>query len=76
VLSSALASRAPQPGDKNQYSVIAVDPDRFPKVRYREAMDFITFATSPEGQSIIGNYAKHGARLFIPNAVPTAIGMK
>jgi tungstate transport system substrate-binding protein len=61
---------------KNQYSVIAVNPDRFPSVRYREAMDFIAFATSPEGQSVIAKYMKHGVRLFTPDAVPSVMVKK
>jgi tungstate transport system substrate-binding protein len=55
---------------KNRYSVIAVNPDRFPKVNYREAMDFIAFVTSREGQGIIAKYKKHGSHLFYPDAVP------
>ncbi len=58
---------------KNQYSIIAVNPDRFPKAKYREAMDLIAFVTSPEGQSIIAAYVKHGSRLFYPDAVPTVV---
>lgn len=58
---------------KNQYSVIAVNPDRFPSVKYREAMDFIAFVTSPKGQSIIAAYTKHGSCLFYPDAVPSVI---
>jgi tungstate transport system substrate-binding protein len=61
---------------RNQYSVIAINPDRYPKVRYREAMDFIAFVTSPEGQSIIAKYTKHGTRLFNPDAVPTVTKKK
>jgi tungstate transport system substrate-binding protein len=60
------------PALKNLYSVIAVNPDRFPNVRYREAMDFIAFVTSPEGQGAIAKYTKHGSRLFNPDAVLTA----
>jgi len=55
---------------KNQYSVIAVNPAKFPSVKYREAMDFITFVTSSEGQKIIALYVKHGVNLFYPDAVP------
>jgi tungstate transport system substrate-binding protein len=55
---------------KNQYSVIAVSPAKFPSVRYREAMDFIAFVTSPEGQKIIASYVKHGVNLFYPDAIP------
>ena len=58
---------------RNQYSVIAVNPDRFPRVKYRIAMDFIAFVTSPEGQNIISSYVKHGSRLFFPDAVPSVI---
>lgn len=58
---------------RNQYSVIAVNPDRFPSVKYREAMEFIAFVTSPEGQGIIEAYIKHGSRLFYPDAVPSVI---
>jgi tungstate transport system substrate-binding protein len=57
---------------KNRYSVIAVNPARFPAVKYREAMDFIAFVTSPEGQKIIVSYVKHGVNLFYPDAVPVA----
>jgi tungstate transport system substrate-binding protein len=64
------------PALKNRYSVIAVNPDRFPAVRYREAMDFIAFVTSPDGQSIIAKYIKHGTRLFSPDAVPSVVGKK
>lgn len=63
---------ADDPFLRNQYSVVAVNPDRFPHVRYREAMDFIGFVTSPEGQRLIRNYKKHGVCLFNPDAVPLA----
>ncbi|HYA87339.1 MAG TPA: substrate-binding domain-containing protein [Nitrospirota bacterium] len=59
------------PALRNLYSVMAVNPDRFPKVRYREAMDFIAFVTSLEGQGIIAKYMKHGAHLFNPDAIPS-----
>ena len=59
------------PALKNSYSVIAVNPDRYPNVRYREAMDFIAYVTSLAGQSIIAKYAKHGTRLFNPDATPS-----
>jgi tungstate transport system substrate-binding protein len=60
----------------NQYSVIAVNPDRFPDTKYREAMDFIAFVTSPEGQRTIAGYKKHGINLFYPNAVPSVRAKK
>jgi len=55
---------------KNQYSVIAVSPAKFPDLKYREAMDFIAYVTSPAGQKIIGSYVKHGVNLFYPDAIP------
>ncbi len=55
---------------RNQYSVIAVNPERFPHVRYREAMEFIAFVTSHEGQGIIADFRSSGVRLFSPDAVP------
>jgi len=64
------------PALKNRYSVIAVNPDRFPAVHYREAMDFIAFVTSPQGQLIISKYTKHGTRLFTPDAVLSVMEKK
>ena len=61
---------------RNNYSVIALNPDKFPKVNYREAMDFIAFVTSPEGQHIIAKYRKHGFNLFYPDTVPSGIGKR
>ncbi len=61
---------------KNQYSVVAVSPAKFPSVRYSEAMDFITFVTSPVGQKIIATYVRHGVNLFYPDAVPMSEGRK
>lgn len=61
---------------RNNYSVIALNPDKFPKAKYREAMDFISFVTSPEGQYLIANYKKHGVNLFFPDAVPSVMARK
>ena len=58
---------------KNQYCVIAVNPAKFPGVRYREAMEFIAFVTSPAGQGVIARYKKHGVNLFIPDAIPASV---
>lgn len=60
------------PALKNLYSMVAVNPYCFPNVRYREAMDFIAFVTSPEGQGIIAGCKKHGVSLFTPDAIPAA----
>jgi len=42
-------------------------------VKYKEAMDFIAFVTSPEGQRLIANYKRHGVNLFYPDAIPSEI---
>jgi tungstate transport system substrate-binding protein len=61
---------------RNNYSVIAVNPNKFLKARYKEAMDFIAFVTSPEGQHLIANYKKHGVNLFYPDAIPSVMNEK
>ena len=54
----------------NPYGVIAVNPDKFPKVNYDGAMEFIDFLTSAEGQKLIGAFGKDefGQALFVPDA--------
>lgn len=54
----------------NPYGVIAVSPDRHPRVNYDGAMKFIEFLTSDEGQKIIGEFGKkeYGQALFTPDA--------
>ena len=58
----------------NPYGIMAVNPERFPHVHYREAMRFIEWITSPAGQAAIASYEKFGTRLFFPDAVPSAAG--
>jgi tungstate transport system substrate-binding protein len=59
-------------GDKvlvNQYGVMAVNPARHKHVKYDEAMRFVNWLISKEGQAAIGSYTdKLGNRLFVPNA--------
>ena len=57
---------------KNNYSIIAVNPANFPNINYREAMDFIAFVTSLEGQKVIAGYTRHGVGFFYPAAIPGA----
>lgn len=53
----------------NQYGVMAVNPGRHKHVKYREAMEFITWLISKEGQQVIASYKdKNGNQLFTPNA--------
>jgi tungstate transport system substrate-binding protein len=61
------------PALNNQYSVMAVNPAKYPHVRYDEAMDFIEFINGPLGQKLIGGFRDaHGNMLFHPNARPDA----
>jgi tungstate transport system substrate-binding protein len=52
----------------NQYGVMAVNPERHPHVKSSEALNFINWLTSEEGQRAIGSYLDgQGQQLFIPN---------
>jgi len=52
----------------NPYHVMAVNPAKFPNVKYDLALKYISFATSKQGQDIIRNYGKdkYGEALFVP----------
>jgi tungstate transport system substrate-binding protein len=53
----------------NQYGVMAVNPEKHKTAKYKEAMIFINWLISPEGQKAIGAYKdKLGNQLFTPNA--------
>ncbi|MBI4642851.1 MAG: substrate-binding domain-containing protein [Deltaproteobacteria bacterium] len=53
----------------NQYGVMAVNPEKHKKAKFKEAMVFTNWLISPEGQQAIGAFKdKHGNQLFIPNA--------
>lgn len=53
----------------NQYGVMAVNPQRHKHVKYKEAMEFINWLISEEGQRLIASFKdRQGNRLFIPNA--------
>jgi tungstate transport system substrate-binding protein len=53
----------------NQYGVMAVNPERHSHVKNEEAIKFIHWLVSEEGQKAISNFMdKRGNRLFIPNA--------
>jgi len=53
---------------RNQYSVIAVNPERCTEVRYDLAMSFIRWIGAPEAQRLIGEFSLLRKKLFIPNA--------
>ncbi len=53
----------------NQYGVMAVNPERHRHVKYQEAMAFVDWIISKEGQEAVASFKdKNGNRLFIPNA--------
>lgn len=55
---------------KNQYGVIAVNPEKYPKANNKAANDFINWICSQKIQQLIGEYGmdKYGQALFTPNA--------
>jgi len=58
-------------GDKhlfNQYSVILVNPAKYPNVKKGLGQEFIDWLVSPDGQQTIANYKINGEQLFFPNA--------
>ncbi len=52
----------------NQYSVIAINPDRCENVQHEAALTFIRWVASAEAQALISNFRLLGQRLFTPNA--------
>ena len=53
----------------NQYGVMAVNPEKQKHVKYKEAVEFIHWLISKEGQEAIGSFKDaNGNKLFIPNA--------
>lgn len=53
----------------NQYGVMIVNPEKHKHVKYKEAMEFVNWLISKEGQDAIGSFEdKLGNQLFIPDA--------
>ncbi len=53
----------------NQYGVMAVNPEKAKIVKYKEAMEFVNWIISKEGQDAVAAFKdKNGNPLFIPNA--------
>jgi tungstate transport system substrate-binding protein len=55
------------------YDIMAINPEKYPKVNYVSAMLFIGFLTSPDVQKYIGEFGieKYHRPAFIPLAVKT-----
>jgi len=52
----------------NQYSVIAINPERCPSAQYELAIQFVDWITSDKTQQLIGDFKLLGKQLFTPNA--------
>ncbi len=55
----------------NYITLIPVNPKKFPKVNYKDAMTFVKWLTNPEkGQKIVRDFGKdkYGSPLFFPNS--------
>ena len=53
----------------NQYGVMAVNPEKNKHVKFKEAMEFVNWIISKEGQDAVAGFKdKNGNALFIPNA--------
>ncbi len=59
-----------EPRLRNPYSVMAVNPVKFPHVRHGAVTRLIEWLTSPEGQGRIAGYERNGRRLFTPQTPP------
>ncbi len=53
----------------NQYGVMVVNPEKHPHVKFKEAMEFVNWLISKEGQDAIASFKDSmGNQLFYPNA--------
>lgn len=53
----------------NQYGIMAVNPEKHKHAKHKEAMEFVNWIVSSEGQKAIANFKdKNGNQLFYPNA--------
>ena len=52
----------------NQYSIILVNPERHPHIKFEEAELFANWLASSEGQQVIAEFTLNGQQLFFPNA--------
>ncbi len=53
----------------NQYGIMAVNPEKFKTVKFKEAMEFVNWIISKDGQDAVAAFKdKNGNPLFVPNA--------
>lgn len=60
----------------NPYSVIPVNPEKHPHVKYDLAMTYVKWLQSPKAQSLINNYRKNGEQLFYADVQASGITHK
>ena len=71
-MSSKLSLKLLSEGDSklhNPYSIIAVNPSRYPTINYMGAMSLIAWMTSVDGQKLIKEFKINGETLFEPTAI-------
>ena len=56
----------------NPYSVILVNPLKYPHIKAAEGQQFIDWLVSERGQQLIGAYRVDGQQLFFPDALEVA----
>ncbi|MEE9413480.1 MAG: substrate-binding domain-containing protein [Methylococcales bacterium] len=54
----------------NPYHVIAVNPKRYPFIKYDMAKKYIDYLTSNQGQTIIADFKMEGQQIFFPDVIP------
>ncbi len=56
----------------NPYSIILINPERYPDLNHKGARALTRWLISPESQKLIGDYTVKGTRLFTPSAKPSS----
>lgn len=54
----------------NQYSIMAVNPKKYPHVKYKYSKKYIDWILSPSTLKMIANYKIKGEQLFFPEKMP------
>lgn len=57
----------------NPYHIIAVNPERYPFIKYDLAKKYINYLISKQGQSIIADFKMKGQQVFFPDVIPITI---
>ncbi len=56
------------PALRNEYGVMAVNPEKHPGANYDLAKKLIDYLISPEGQKVVADFKVHGKQVFTPSA--------